>query len=74
MQLIHIMAFYLGVALLKECCIDMVKADLVIQSGGDQGEHQGQEIDDDGDAPGPEHEHLLNLDPFELGDVVSGKL
>ena len=48
----------------------MIETDLVVQPGRDQGEHQGEDVDDDGDAAGSEHEHLLNLDPFELCDVV----
>ena len=56
--------------MLKKRRVDVVEADLVVKSGGDQGEHEGQEVDEDGDASGPEGQHPLDLDPFELGEVV----
>ena len=52
----------------------MVEADLVIESGRDQGQHQGQEVDEDGDASGSEGQHSLDLDPFELGKVIPKRI
>ena len=41
---------YRWITLFKECCIDVIETDLVIQPCGDQGKHEGQEVDEDGDA------------------------
>jgi hypothetical protein len=44
-----------------------------IGPGCHQGEHEGQEVDKDGNAPGSESQHLLDLDPLKLGKIISGK-
>ena len=49
----------------------MVEADLVVQPGRDQGQHQGHEVDEDGDTSRSERQHPLDLDPLELGKIIS---
>jgi hypothetical protein len=62
---------YRWITLFKECCIDVIEADLVIQPCGDQGKHEGQEVDEDSDASRVEGQHLLDLNPVELSQIVS---
>ncbi len=50
----------------------MIEGDLVVQPRGDQGEEEGEEVDEDGDAAGSKHQHLLDLLPFKLSQIVSG--
>jgi hypothetical protein len=42
---------HLGIALLKERGVDVVKADLVVQPGRYQSQEEGQQVDKDGHAP-----------------------
>ena len=61
------------IALFKKSCVDVIETDFVVQPCGDQGKHEGKEVDEDGDSAGVKGQHLLDLNPFELCKIVPEK-
>ena len=54
----------------ENCGVVLVQADLVVDSGRDQGNYQDQKVEDDGNAARTERKHHLQLPKVELSQVV----